>query len=146
MRQQRGISSNEYRIWEGMKHRCYNPSNKRFALYGSRGISVCERWRESFAAFMADMGPCPVGMSLDRIDNDGNYCPENCRWTTMRVQGRNTRHNRLITHNGQTKCLIEWAESSGINADAIYARLRLGWPVERALTEPVQPGNRIKKR
>jgi hypothetical protein len=144
--QQRGTAPNEYRTWCDMKNRCSNPNNKRYAIYGARGITVCSRWRESFAAFIEDMGPCPVGMSLDRINNDGPYSAENCRWTTMLVQGRNTRHNRKITHNGETKCLVEWAEATGINADAIYGRLKLGWSIERALTEPVQLGRRKKQR
>lgn len=137
--QQRGISTgHERRTWVDMRNRCYNPRNKRYPLYGGRGITVCQRWQDAFDNFMADMGPCPLGYSLDRIDNDGHYAPENCRWASATVQGRNSRHNRRITFNGQTKCLIEWVEATGINADAIYGRLALGWSVERALTTPVR--------
>ncbi len=142
--QQRGTASNDYRIWTDMKNRCGNPKNKRYRMYGARGIRVCAEWVASFETFAQDMGPCPLGMSLDRINNDGHYEPGNCRWANAIEQGRNTRHNRMITFNGNTKCLTEWAEHTGINADAIYGRLKMGWSIERSLTEPIQLGRRKK--
>lgn len=83
--------SSEYNIWRGLQQRCCNPKNPGFKYYGARGISVCQRWHDSFAAFLADMGPRPAGRSIDRINNDGNYEPENCRWATSAEQNANKR-------------------------------------------------------
>ena len=85
----------EYRVWTNMKTRCFNQGNRQFANYGARGITVCDRWRDSFESFLADMGRCPPGLTLDRINNDGNYEPGNCRWATRQQQARNRRSTRL---------------------------------------------------
>lgn len=122
-----------YRIWQLMKNRCHNPDAERFPYYGARGITVCDRWRGSFAAFLADMGEAPDGTSIDRIDNGGNYEPGNCRWATKTEQNRNTRQNRLLTIFGVTKCVAEWAEESGTRADRIFSRLWNGWPEGEAV-------------
>ncbi len=126
-------------IWASMIQRCYNPKVKAHATYGARGITVCQRWRDSFATFLDDMGERPsLQHSIDRIDTDGNYCPENCRWATMKQQGRNRRNNRMITHKGETLCLSEWAERAGLSLNALKCRLDVcGYTVEEALTMPI---------
>lgn len=140
------IRTPEYRTWCMMKQRCCDIQNKKHQHYGGRGIKVCDRWLESFENFLADVGPRPAGSSLDRIDNNGDYCPENCRWATAKQQARNTSRNRLITWNGVTKALAEWAEEVGIPYGSLKTRIcKLGWPVERALTEPVIAGARAKE-
>jgi hypothetical protein len=116
--------------------RCTNPNNSHFASYGGRGISVCDRWRD-FPTFLADMGEKPVGMSIDRIDIDGNYEPGNCRWTTAKQQARNKRSTRLLTYDGQTRPLLEWAERLGLNPGTLSDRVYAGWSDEAALTTPV---------
>ncbi len=135
-----GKGSEEYLIWKGMKQRCENPRNPNYKNYGARGITICAAWRTSFATFLHDMGPRPSPQhSLDRQDGAGNYTPENCRWATPLMQARNTRRNRLITHNDRTMTLSMWAEETGIAYAVLFARLdRLGWDIPRALTTPNQ--------
>ena len=129
----------EHNVWSLMIRRCYNENRPDYGLYGGRGVTVCERWRTSFQAFYDDMGPRPSNRhSIDRIDNDGNYEPCNCRWATQCEQARNKRSNRLITFNGRTLCLAEWAEEYGMRQRTLWYRLNRGWSVERALTEPVR--------
>lgn len=127
-----------YSAWTAMMRRCYTPSVPNFERWGGRGIRVCERWRD-FRNFLADMGPRPTGLSLDRINNDGNYEPGNCRWATREQQGRNTATTRNITFAGKTQCLSDWAAEVGITPHGLYYRLQRGWPLERALTERVAP-------
>jgi hypothetical protein len=127
----------EYHIWHNMRTRC-TPGWREFHNYGGRGISVCERWANSFEAFYEDMGPRPSeNHSIDRIDNDGNYEPGNCRWATRKEQGRNTRFNVMIEYNGAIRCAAEWAEIFRLSTSNILSRLSLGWSIERALTTPV---------
>lgn len=131
-----GQTSPEYRARKGMIQRCYNPSAPHYDSYGGRGITVCEAWRNDAARFLADVGlrPSPKH-SLDRYPNkNGNYEPGNVRWATQTEQMRNTRVNRNITFNNQTKCVTAWAETLGITKGALRARLDK-WPLERALTE-----------
>lgn len=128
----------EYKIWCGISARCYNPKKRIYKYYGGRGIKMCTRWRRSFTAFLKDVKRKPSpGHTIDRIDNDGNYEPGNVRWATMSEQARNRRGNHLITINGQTKCLSEWAEIVGIKRETIKSRLNRHWPIERLL-EPLQ--------
>lgn len=131
--------SPEYRAWKAMKQRCGNPNNHKFNIYGARGIRVCERWRDSFETFLADMGQRPHGTSIDRIDNDGNYEPANCRWATPRQQMRNRSNTRLITYDGRTLSLAEWARATGLTEAGIRIRIdRRGWSVAEALTKPLR--------
>lgn len=130
-------TTKEYMIWCSMRQRCGNPNNKKFPDYGGRGIRVCERW-ERFENFIADMGQKPSpDHSIDRINNDGNYEPGNCRWVTQEVQVSNQRRRvttRWIEHDGERHTLTEWSVIRGINVATLHSRLRCGWSVERALT------------
>lgn len=122
----------QYVAWQLMHDRCSNPNNENYHRYGARGIKVCERWR-SYELFLADMGPRPPGLTLDRMDNDGGYRPDNCRWATRQQQSRNQSCNRRITAHGETRVLVEWAELSGIPRERIANRLKRGWIPERAI-------------
>lgn len=136
----------EYNTWLAMKQRCYTKSTIQFKDYGGRGIIVCERWINSFANFLADMGPRPsMKHSLDRYpDVNGNYEPSNCRWATSSEQHRNRRNNRLITFGGKTKCITAWAEEYGIGPTVLHTRLKRGIPMSVALTAKLH--TRLSKR
>lgn len=123
-----------------MKQRCYNPNNPNYHRYGGRGIRVCQRWRDSCAAFVADMGPRPSPKhTVDRIDNDGNYEPGNVRWATMKEQHRNRHDSRTYTHAGRTQSMGDWAKEAGMHRSTLEQRIkRLGWSFGKALTAPVQ--------
>jgi len=125
-----------YILWSRMHNRCRNPGDKSFPYYGGRGIRVCERWKK-FENFIADMGEKPHGKTLNRIDNDGNYSPENCQWSTIKEQNRNSRNNRIITVFGGTGCVSELCERFGVNYRLVSDRLKKNWSAERAFTEPV---------
>lgn len=127
-----------YSTWRAMIYRCENERYRDYPKYGGRGIYVCDRWRESFDAFLGDMGPRPPRMTIDRIDVNGNYEPGNCRWATSKVQSNNRRHHYRLTRSGVTKTLAEWAREAGLQAGTVRRRLRCGWDVDRALTEPVE--------
>jgi len=130
-----GYGSREYNTWESMKQRCFNSNSDSFKGYGGRGIRVCSRWME-FANFFEDMGPRPKGREIDRIDNDGNYEPGNCRWATKRQQNRNKRPCHYIAIEGVTRCVTEWAEIVGIHRSTIFNRLSHGWDPEKAVLLP----------
>lgn len=132
----RVLQTKTYRRWIGMKSRCFNPREPNFENYGGRGITVCHEWRESYAVFLADMGECPAGMTLDRIDVNGNYEPGNCRWATPVEQGNNRRNNRLLTYGGKTRTIAQWTSELGFPDTILLNRLRRGWDVARALTTP----------
>ena len=128
-----------YNIWSDMKRRCYNPKNKRYNRYGGRGISVCDEWKDDFQAFYdwAIYNDYAEDLTIDRIDVNGNYEPNNCRWITWKEQQRNTSRNRFITVNGVTRTMTEWAEITGIHRDVIKDRLnKLHWTEEEAVTIP----------
>jgi hypothetical protein len=124
----------EYACWRSMIARCENPNNVSYANYGARGIRVCERWHD-FDAYCADMGSRPSSAhSIERIDNDGDYEPGNCRWATDEEQGRNRRSVWSVAAFGETMCVSEWARRTGINHRTIRQRLSTGWSAEEALT------------
>lgn len=121
----------------GMKQRCYNPKCSQFKNYGGRGIKVCDRWLESFQNFVDDMGLKPEGLSIDRINNDGDYEPGNCRWATSTEQRNNQRTCRPLTFNGITKPLRDWAQEYGIHEMTLHHRIVKGWDAGQAITTPV---------
>ena len=131
-----GVGTSTYIIWMGMKSRCDNPNNENYPNYGGRGIKYAPEWAD-FSAFRQDMGERPSDMTLDRIDNERGYSPENCRWASMKEQRRNTRTNRQLTAFGQTQPLATWAEKYGIRRDTLARRLERGMAIEEALTNPV---------
>jgi len=132
---QGGLSKTRtYKSWDCMIRRCTLKSSNRWHIYGDRGIKVCKRWKDSFLNFYKDMGERPKDMSLDRINVDGNYCKENCRWATHKEQARNTRQNRFIEAFGKTQLSVEWAEEIGIDSGTIEWRLDNGWTPEDALS------------
>jgi len=130
----------EYKVWASMLDRCRNPAHKAYARYGGRGIVVCPQW-ENFEVFIADMGRRPSDRhSLDRIDNNGPYSPNNCRWATQRTQARNQERNIRLTHNGKTQTVMCWAEETGLSHALILRRIQaLGWGVAEALDTPAGP-------
>jgi hypothetical protein len=124
----------EYRSWALLRGRCLSVNNPKYPSYGGRGITVCAAWT-SFAQFLADMGERPsADHSIDRIDNNGPYSPENCRWATRSQQARNKRNTWMITCNGETRPAVEWAEMAGIGTGTIRVRLKRGWSLEKAIS------------
>ncbi len=131
--------SPEYKSWASMKHRCSCKEGPHFENYVKRGITVCARWANDFAAFYSDMGPRPtLKHSIDRIDNDGNYEPGNCRWATINQQHNNRRDNKHLVFEGRRMTVTQWAKTIGINASTFEYRLSRGWSLARAITTPVE--------
>lgn len=133
-----------YNSFMRMKQRCNNPKSKDYPKYGGRGIKVCERWNgeSGFQHFLSDMGPRPDGQSLDRINNDGNYEPSNCRWATRTQQNNNTRRNRFFTINGECKTLSEWIKTSTVKSSTVRQRFySYGWTIEQSLSAITEAGN-----
>ncbi len=126
----------EYRIWKNMKARCYSPCNIKHGKYQENNIQVCDRWRSSFDNFMLDMGKCPENYSLDRINNNGNYEPGNCRWSSCKTQSQNRgEFNLSYTYNNETKTLSEWAETLNIKYNTLHKRIyRSKFSFEKAIT------------
>lgn len=122
-----------YHVWQSMRTRCYNSRCHQWPHYGGRGIQVCERWKTSFENFLVDMGEAPSGMSLDRINNNDNYSPENCKWSTWHQQSRNKSTNRLLTHNGITMCLRDWSKKYNLPYCTLHKRFMRGLSPEKCL-------------
>jgi hypothetical protein len=134
-----GSKKREYHIWANVIYRCDNPNATSYERYGGRGITVCQRWRDGFEFFYEDMGPSPsLRHTIDRINNDGNYEPGNCRWATRRAQANNRRGCVEITHQGETMTIAMWAERFGMTRNLLWDRLnRQNWPIEKALNTPI---------
>jgi hypothetical protein len=134
---QSGLHAKTYSAWQGMINRCRYERLKCWKNYGGRGIKVCPQWEHSFEQFLADMGEKPsTSHSIERKFVDGDYTPDNCVWATRKEQSRNTRRTVLLTHNGKTQCVADWAIELGFSVSSLHDRLRLGWTVEEALTVP----------
>jgi hypothetical protein len=127
----------EYISWIGCKKRCTNIKHRNYKYYGARGIYVCDRWKHSFKNFYLDMGKRPAGTSLDRIDNDGPYSPDNCRWATPRQQWENSRSPKTIEYRGIKTTYSDLARINNINISTFYYRIKRGWSIEKALSEPI---------
>ena len=129
-----------FRTWSNAKSRCEDVNSIPFKDYGGRGIVVCEEWRKDFLAFYewAIANGYKKGLTLDRIDNNKGYSPENCRWTTMKEQSNNRRNNVYLVFNGEEKTVSQWAESIGISRETLYKRLNHGWSVEKTLGTPAR--------
>lgn len=129
-----------YWTWQAMLQRCKNPSHKYYKDYGGRGIKVCDEWHDPVVFInWALANGWQRGLSIDRIDNSGNYEPSNCHWVTQKEQTRNRRSNHLITFDGKTQTVVQWAEEVNISPRTLYSRINQShWPIERALTEPVR--------
>lgn len=125
-----------FKSWESMKQRCTNENSPDYHRYGERGIKICDRWINSFDAFLADMGIRPLGTSLERIDSDGNYEPLNCKWATSSEQNRNKRVTKRYLWDGEMRCFSELAEISGLKPAIISNRLNSGWSIEKTMSTP----------
>lgn len=123
-----------------MKYRCYNPNSDEYQYYGERGICLCEEWNDDFSIFYnwAINHGYKDNLTIDRINVNGNYEPNNCRWTTMKVQENNKRNNRILAFQGKEQTVTQWSEELGINRETIYYRLKSGWSVEDILLKPVK--------
>ena len=131
-----GTQTRTHSIWNAMKQRCGNSTISAWSRYGGKGIKVCERWME-YKNFLEDMGECPLGQTIDRIDNSKGYSPENCRWATRKEQARNTSRNRIATINGITACLPELCERFAMSISMVRQRIyTLGWSLEKAILTP----------
>ncbi len=145
-----GLSgSPEHRAWKAMKTRCNNPNCKDYPNYGGRGIKVCERWDKSFIDYLQDIGSKPSPLhTIDRIDVNGHYCPENCRWATTKEQADNKRDldtGELYEYNGENKTLVKWSKEFNIDDNVVRNRLNKGWTLEKSLTEPVKAVRKFTK-
>ncbi len=126
-----------YYSWVNMRKRCEQIENLKYPQYGGRGISICEAWK-SFDSFLASMGEKPRGMTIERINVNGNYEPSNCKWASAKDQANNKTNNRLITWNGETKTESQWADKLNIPYGTLRMRLHRGWLLEKAFTQPIR--------
>ena len=141
-----GLSrTREFRIWAGIRSRCNDTNSSIYKYYGERGIKICEKW-DNFESFLADMGKCPEpGYSIERLNNDGPYSPENCIWADRKTQARNRTNSRKVTYRGQILTLAEWSEILNMRYSVLHCRLQRNWSDERTLTQPVVSNPRLKR-
>lgn len=135
-----GMSKSKlFGIWHGMCQRCNNPNNNSYKDYGERGIKVCDEWLDSKSFFeWAKANGYEEGLTIDRIDVDGNYEPKNCRWVDWSIQANNTRRNHYLTINGETKTVAQWAKQNNIPYHHVFRRTEMGWSIEDAVTKPIR--------
>lgn len=132
-------NTKEYKAWNAIIKRCTDSQNRAYENYGGRGIKVCKRWCDSFENFLEDMGKAPTPKhTIDRIDNDGDYTPDNCRWATMKQQMNNKRSNVNITWNGETKTATQWARKMNMPRSTFFNRLNNGWSLEKIFNTPIK--------
>ena len=129
-----------YEVWKGIKQRCLNSNHKAFKNYGGRGISICDEWKDNFSSFYnwAMQNGYSDELSIDRINNDGNYEPNNCRWVDRKTQANNTRTNHFITYNNETHTIAEWSRILNIKYSVILYRLHHNWSIEKTFTTPTK--------
>lgn len=132
------------RIYHNMKTRCTNPNYDKYQYYGGKGIKVCDEWMNSWYAFCdwAEANGYNDMLTLDRINPNGDYCPSNCRWVSRKEQANNRSNNHMLTYNGKTQTIKQWAEEIGLSETCVEQRVNAGWPIERVLTEPHHDTNR----
>ncbi len=123
-----------YVVWTSIKGRILNKNNSSYKNYGGRGLTMSKRWAKSYLSFLGDMGEAPINKSIHRINNNLGYFKSNCEWTNRKVQSRNTRKSRLISFNGETKNLVDWAKKFKLRVSAVHRRLDIGWSIKDALT------------
>ena len=136
-----GLSKSRiYQIWRDMRARCENENNKRYHRYGERGIKVCDEWRSDFRNFYewAVENGYNETLTIDRKDNEGNYEPSNCRWLNKKEQNNNTSRNNIVEYNGEKHTVAEWADILNIKYQTLSGRIRAGWSIEKAVTQPVE--------
>ena len=135
-----------YNIWIGMKQRCFSENHSSYSDYGGRGITICEEWKDDFTAFYdwSLRNGWNEGLEIDRMDNNGSYSPENCRWVSRTVQNNNKRNNHYIEYNGKTQTMAQWAKELNMNPVTLKSRIRRGWSIEDAFTKPISnDGKRV---
>ena len=130
-------NTREFKIWQSMKNRCYNTNDPIYKNYGAKGISVCDRWKNSFKNFIEDMG-LSNGLSIDRINVFGNYEPNNCRWANAKTQARNRTNNNVYTYKGKTLCVSEWCEILNMPTSTFNNRVIRGWDIEKIINTPIR--------
>ena len=140
-----GSVSKEYKSWLDAKARCYNPNNVAYKNYGGRGIKISKEWKNNFPRFIKDMGKKPIGFTIERKNNELGYSKSNCVWASRKSQSLNNRGNKLLTLNGKTHTVVEWAAELNLNKGALYHRVFYGWSDERILTQPIRISSRTKK-
>lgn len=135
-----------YKTWLSMKQRCNNPHAPNYALYGGRGIKICKEWNDNFIAFLSDMGERPKGTSLDRINSNGDYCKENCRWATPKEQSMNLRTTYIIEYNGEVDSVHGWSERLGVSYSVIKYNHKHGLPLDKKRRDETLYGKKYKNR